>query len=173
MLPHAYYSEIIQTSAAVIGFSLGIWAVWDARLDEAFWRHVYDEEMKLGRLAVTTKARLGIARVHVKSELATVVAQTALLVAGVSGMFLPPPEHFVPWWSLVEAEQELLAIAISRYTMSFITLALVYKSFIRRRGRINYVRTVRKTDPKHVVLPSGMAPDAALTSPEDDSEECA
>ena len=44
-------------------------------------------------------------------------------------------------------EQELLAVAITRYTMAFVTFILAFKSVIRRRGRFDYVRTVRHTDP--------------------------
>lgn len=154
MFPHAYYSEFVQTIAAGLGFGLGIWAVWDAWGEGLYWRSVVDEERKMGRATITTEARYDISKVHFISELATVVVQTVFLVAGVSGLFLAPPDGYARNY-----DQELMGIAISRYSMVFATAVLAFKSIIRRRGRILYVRARRGTDGVEVVSPpSAMVP---------------
>lgn len=151
--PHAYYSEIVQTVAAALGFALGIWAVWDARKEEAFWLRALNDERELGRISVPTDARYQIAKVHTASELATVVAQVTFLVVGVSGIFLAPPDGYVRIY-----DSELLGIAISRYGMTAVTCVLCFKSIIRRRGRIQYIRARRRTGDTVVSPPSAMAP---------------
>lgn len=141
MFQNAYYSEIIQTFVAAIGFSLGIWAVWDARRDEIFWARVLSEERKMGRSSGTTEARYEIARVLMASELATVVAHVTLLCIGISGLFLAPPDRYTRIY-----DTELLGVQIGRYGMVLVTCVLCFKSIIRRRGRINYTRARRRDD---------------------------
>lgn len=155
MLPHAYYSEIAQTLAAGIGFALGIWAVWDAWGEGVFWRGEHDRDRIIGHVRTETAARLNIAEVHLKSELATVVAMVVLLIVGVSGLFLRPPEGYSSYY-----DNEQLGIAISRYGMTLVTCVLAYKSLIRRKGRMSYVRTRRMGDPNggRVTLPSPVMP---------------
>lgn len=160
ILPHAYYSEIIQTVAAILGFAFGIWAIWDAWKDEQFWKKVLEDEERMGRSVIITHARYVIARVYVQSELATVVAYVILLVAGVSGLFLPPPEWFESF------PQNMLGITISRYAMTMVTIVLALKTSLRRRGRIEYIRTIRSTDRK-----DEMRPPHEYTIPQTDSED--
>jgi hypothetical protein len=158
-LPHAYISEVVQSIASVVGFALGIWAVWDARGDEEFFATILRREREIGRDVTLILPRFEIARVHVKSELSSVIAQTMLLVAGVTGMLLPPPDGVG-----VSAAEELLGVLVSRYAMAAVSTVLVYKSIIRRRGRINYLRRIRSGDPAstthRIIPPSGMAPGA-------------
>lgn len=139
LLPYAYYSEVLQAVSAAVGVGMGIWAVNDARREELFWRGVADKEREIGRSTHITDARYEIASVHFISELFTLVAQIVFLVAGVSGVFLPPP-------SGPDAAKELLGLAISRYGMAAVTFILSVKSIVRRRGRINYQRARRQTD---------------------------
>lgn len=153
MLPHAYYSEIIQTLSAAIGFAFGIWAVWDARKEEVFWFGQLNDERALGRASIPTEARYQIAKVHTASELATVVAQVAFLAVGITGLFLEPPDGHARLY-----DSELLGIAISRYGMVFVTSVLTFKSILRRRGRINYIRARRRVNDGPVPMPSAMAP---------------
>src|SRR5688572_9521913 len=159
MLPYGYYSEIIQTAAAHIGFALAIWAVWDARKDEAFWLAELNKERAMGRASIPTEARYSIAKVHTASELATIVAQVTFLAIGLSGIFLAPPDGHARLY-----DSELLGIAISRYGMTFVTMVLTFKSIIRRRGRITYIKTIRRRDDgTRTDMPSGMAPSQSQT----------
>src|SRR5678815_892929 len=94
MFPHAYYSEFVQAIAALLGFILSIWAVWDARKDEVYWAKVLQEEVKMGRASVPTIARCEIAKVHTASELATLVVHVTFMCAGITGIFLAPPDRY-------------------------------------------------------------------------------
>lgn len=154
LLPHAYWSEIVQTLAAVSGFGISMWGIWDAWKDGQFWRGVLEEERALGRVNISTEARFGIARVHVWSEMASVVVQVTLLGVGISGLLLPPPDWYAP------PTPELLGIAISRYGMTWIALVTSYKTVLRRYGRLSYIRQIRRADdgPGRVPMPSMMAP---------------
>jgi hypothetical protein len=155
MLPHAYYSEVVQTFASIVGFIFSIWAVWDARNDELFWQGVLKEETDLKRVSISTQSRYEISKVHTASELATVIAQVVLLVVGVSGLFLTPPDGYA-----THDYNELLGISISRYGMVVVTCTLTFKSIIRRRGRVTYIRTMRRrTDSSRTLL--NMTPTAS------------
>lgn len=128
--PNAYSVEVLQALTSVAAMAILLWAAYDVSKDA---------------MGVPSKERFGarwtLAIGNVHRAFFRLTKGIVLAVAGVSGLFLPPPPPI--YRALMDSPEMRLSAVIVRVAIMLVTGLLLADAFVERTYRRRYVRALR------------------------------